>query len=141
MNAYYVAEGDQVAGPFTEEQLLNMWRMGHITANAQVCLEGTEEWVSIRTEINTIEAFQPKITREMRDVYSTAQRAKPGKSEGTAALLTLVLVGAGHMYAGEAGRGLCFLIVAVLAAVTFWPLGLVTMVVAVMDAMRAARKA
>jgi hypothetical protein len=141
MNAYYIAEGEQVTGPFVEDQLMNMWRLGQITANAQVCLEGTEEWVPIRTEINTIEAFRPKITRDMRGVYSTEQAVKPSKSEGTAALLTLLLVGAGHVYAGEAGRGLCFLIIAVITAVTFWPLGLVTLLVAVMDSMRAARQA
>lgn len=31
------------------------------------------------------------------------------KSQGVAMLLAFLIVGAGHIYAGEAGRGLCFL--------------------------------
>lgn len=60
MNAYYVAEGEVVTGPFAETQLGAMWQAGAITAHAMVCLEGTEEWVPIRTELNTMEAMKPK---------------------------------------------------------------------------------
>lgn len=141
MNAYYIAEGEQVTGPFVEDQLMNMWRLGQITANAQVCLEGTEEWVPIRTEIHTIEAFRPKITRDMRGVYSTEQPVKSSKSESVAALLSLLLVGAGHMYAGEVAAGLGFLVIAAIAALIAWPLALVILIVAVFDSMRAARQA
>lgn len=132
MNAYFIAEGEGVAGPFTEEQLLSMWRLGRITANAQVCLEGTEEWVAIRTEINTIEAFQQvnqrhrKLSPESVMNAALAQHARGAqmKSEGTAVVLSLLVPCLGHIYAGEIVVGVIGLFIAapLIALLLFGPL-------------------
>lgn len=124
--AYYIAEGEKVTGPFLEEQLLNMWRFGQITANAQVQMEGSDEWVPIRAEISTIEAFAA--ARQMHHaigmsaaeaVLLTEIKAQRHKSEGVAVLLGLLLPCAGYIYAGQIGTGIIGMII--IASLTVSP--------------------
>jgi TM2 domain-containing membrane protein YozV len=153
MNAYYIAEGEQVTGPFVEDQLMNMWRLGQITANAQVCLEGTEEWVPIRTEIHTIEAFRPmnqshrKLTPEsaLQAVLNQQTKAMQAKSAGAAVLLSVLLPGLGHLYAGEVAAGLLGLLIVplfglALISAGLWPLALVIYAVLLVDSANAVKR-
>src|SRR3569623_1511272 len=57
MVAYYVAEGETVTGPFVESQLVEMFKAGRLTAAAQVCVAGQEEWQPICTTIPGIAFF------------------------------------------------------------------------------------
>lgn len=144
MNAYFVAMGEAVTGPFGEGQLLVMWRAGAITADALVCLEGTEDWRSIADEVAAIEALNVPMQQQRRAAMMARYAGIKSKRchPGTAALLSVLLVGAGHMYAGETGRGLLFLAAALGCLFTgLWPLGIVVLLIAVFDAMRAAREA
>lgn len=58
---------------------------------------------------------------------------------GVAAVLSLVLPGAGTMYAGRIAAGLAWLIAVALAYLAAWPLGLLLHLVAVGAAARSAR--
>lgn len=143
MNAYYIAEGDRVTGPFTEDQLAHMWRNGAITANAMVCLEGTTDWVSIRDEMASMEAMRPKVRNSLAadPVMRMVARSAREKSAGVATLLSLLWPCAGHIYAGEivAGLGgmvLCFGFLLVGA----WPLALVLLIAGILDASGAVRR-
>ena len=146
MNAYYIAEGEQVAGPFAEEQLVNMWRNGSVTANAQVCLEGSGEWVSIRTELNAIEASAEAVPMEKRKPTAEAMmmqqmlRASQAKSAGIAVLISIFIPGGGHMYAGEVGAGIIALFLTAFLLFFGGFLALLVWIVCIIDAGNAVKR-
>lgn len=41
---YYLTVKSKVTGPFAAEQIRGMWKNGTITADAQICEVGSEEW-------------------------------------------------------------------------------------------------
>ncbi|MES2597204.1 MAG: DUF4339 domain-containing protein [Verrucomicrobiota bacterium] len=41
---YHLSSQGQVSGPFELSQIRGMWKSGGITADAQICLVGTEDW-------------------------------------------------------------------------------------------------
>lgn len=126
MNTYFVAHGSSITGPFAEEQLLNMWRSGAITADAHVCLDGTEEWIPIKRELNMIEVFRPKVSAEMRGASVLAAARSPAVSYRTAVLLSLLLPGLGHIYAGEVGSGIAVMLFCAFFGFTLlWPVALI----------------
>ena len=45
MNAYFVARGESISGPFVEQQLLSMWQIGAITADTRIRQDGTDQWI------------------------------------------------------------------------------------------------
>ena len=143
MNAYYIAEGERVTGPFAEDQIAHMWRSGSITADAMVCLEGTTDWVSIREEMAVIEAMKPRVNRGNANdaMLRMVARSAREKSAGVATLLALLWPCAGHIYAGEiiAGLGGMVLCFGFLLAGA-WPLALVLWIAGVVDASGAIRR-
>lgn len=45
MDRYWLAQDGQTTGPFSEKVLVEMWDHGKMQRDAQVCLEGTEDWI------------------------------------------------------------------------------------------------
>lgn len=132
---------------------MHMWRLGQITANAQVCLDGTEEWVPIRMEINTIEAFRPvnqqrrQLTPEstMQALLDQQVKSMQAKSEGVSVLLSLLLPGLGHIYAGEVVAGVLGLFIVPLFGLALmgaglWPLVVIIYAVALVDSANAVKR-
>jgi TM2 domain-containing membrane protein YozV len=94
-------------------------------------------------------SFAPPVTNPARFVAAPApvQTASvpATKSATTAVLLSLLIIGAGHWYTGEVGRGFAFLGAAVLAAFTVvYVIGIVALPVvgiwAVIDAAKSAER-
>jgi TM2 domain-containing membrane protein YozV len=142
-STYHIAHGDQVTGPFTEEQMLNMWRMGQITADAQVMMIGTEEWVPIQAEITTIEAFKPRApARDRGAMYGGGPTASgPQINYGTAMVLSVLVPGLGHIYAGQAGGGIALLIfIGAFGFTLLWPVALLLYMWSLFDVRRAVEK-
>ena len=115
MSSYFVSDGEaDVQGPFVEAQLRSMWQAGKITANAMVCLEGTEDWILLRDELAAMEALErpdrDARERRLRAVAALERSRVPQKSEGVALLLNFFIPGLGHLYAGEVWQGLAVLV-------------------------------
>lgn len=145
MNTYHINDNCKVTGPFAEEQLINLWKAGQVTANAMVRLEGTEEWVHIQDELATLDSLSGKRRRSAGAVSSGAMEMamapQSNLSATVAVVLTLLITGTGHFYAGEVLRGLVFLLVQCVAFyLGAWPLILLVWVGAVIDVMHVVKK-
>lgn len=55
MKRYWLSQRGQTTGPFAGRVLLEMWEHGSIDAQAQVCEEGTEDWMQARFVVNELE--------------------------------------------------------------------------------------
>ena len=108
MNAYYIAEGDEVTGPFLRDQVQAMWNAGQITAAAQWCYEGSEDWQSIRTLMNAPEPFvkgkhqaeESDIARMANMVAAQGEYNRKRFSPGMAFLYGFLWPFGGFMYTG-----------------------------------------
>ena len=105
MIAYYVADGETVTGPFAEPAVDSMVRSGQITLAAQVCLEGTEEWMPVRTVLARMAASPPELPPTLAPVWAGAEREaqyqRQKKSEVVAVIIGLVVPFGGQLYAGN----------------------------------------
>lgn len=70
MMTYFVSDKGEVRGPFAESQLLQMWNSGHITVEAQVCEQGSQDWFPASMLMKQIESSSIADER--------TRRAKPG---------------------------------------------------------------
>lgn len=137
MTTYFIAQEGQVTGPFAEEQLLDLWQRGAVTMDAQVMMEGTEAWVPIGDEINSIQALKPR-RRPVARSYSHAM-AQPVRSVRMAVGLSLLITGLGHIYAGHVGRGMLWLLAQVVAFFNAPALVILIWIAAPFDAAACAR--
>lgn len=115
MNLYWLSrEGGAAEGPFTEDQLLAMWRSGAITANAMVCLEGCDDWTLWRDEVGRLEKTnldeRARVMKRERALGEEKRRLAMCKSELGAAVASFFVPGLGHLYAGESWQGLTLLL-------------------------------
>lgn len=44
---YYILRSDKPEGPFSLEQLQDMWASGNVTSHTQYCQEGFEQWMPL----------------------------------------------------------------------------------------------
>jgi len=53
MSNYYLSTNGQVTGPFTIKQIQGKFDRAEITADAQVCVEGTQNWFALEPFLRT----------------------------------------------------------------------------------------
>jgi hypothetical protein len=119
MNTYWLSRnGSSAEGLFAEEQLLEMWRTGSVTARDQVCLDGSDDWEAMPSFVAGIQSFQASMAPKRREPNSESTHNRgPQKNAGTVAVLNFLLPGVGHIYAGEVGAGaLVFLLTGAFSA-------------------------
>lgn len=108
-------------------------------------MEGSEEWVPIRIEISTIEAFakpkQSSAEAQQQHMMRAMMSAVQAKSAGTATLLAVLWPCAGHIYAGEIAGGVIGMMLALIVLVAGgWPFAALIWLVGIVDAGNAARR-
>lgn len=116
MNMYWLTRtGGPAEGPFTLAQLKSMYQAGHVPATAQVCVDGTEDWLPLTDELEHEQTMQRQLAGP-RSAPPPMPRLQEGK-----------------LKRGSKSGGLgCFLlIVAIIMLVIFWPIGIVVGVLAV----------
>lgn len=92
MNRYWLSQDGRTTGPFAEEIILDMWKRGQITLDAQVCLEQTEDWLDARFLVN-------ELTQERRPAvhgpkgYDIPMR-KPSEAKAIGLFIAAILMGA-----------------------------------------------
>ena len=146
MNKYWLSrDGGSSEGPFAESQLLNMWNAGGITAAAQVCLEGTDDWIPASmivdekdTEIKKEEAKRAGHARRLELARAEYEHEK--KSAGVAMLMSALLPCGGQFYAGATMQGILGILFG-LALLVFFPMGIwIVWVAAIADAPGAVKR-
>lgn len=122
MNRYWLAQNGETTGPFAEEVLLSMWQHGKMQREAQVCQEGTEDWLDGRFVINELELAKESAAKAVQvNLVRTEQRQKEArrvlreksKSQVGAFFLSWIFPGLGHFYCGYAGQAVLLMLLAV----------------------------
>lgn len=115
MNRYWLSQDGRTTGPFAEEIILDMWRRGQITLDAQVCLEETEDWLDAKFLVNEITLEKERAIKSTQNAQKSAEQRQwqsmnecrqNEKSAGTALVLNLLLPGLGALYCGGCGLAL-----------------------------------
>lgn len=144
MNTYFVAENGEVRGPYTQRQIVVMWGNGGLQADAQICEQGTEDWLPAMMMIEEWE--QPKREKEKADKSSherllrnRGQYEREKKSAVVALILSLVLPFGGSVYSGQIVAGLVAAMLTIILFIGFFPLGIILWLLGIFDAPRAVR--
>lgn len=126
MNAYYIAEGEQVTGPFVQSQLRAMWNAGQITAAAQACLEGTEEWEPLRflmdepaTPATTASAADEAVASMASLLAVQGEYDRQKYSPGMAFVFGLIWPFGGQIYVGTSQEKLVGLLMSLVSILSF----------------------
>ena len=110
MDAYYIWLNDQQTGPFTIEQLRNMWRIGKINSKLLYWREGgCDEWLPLST---LSDELQPPQQSYMVSSESASRRNSHAEKKILPAFLLCLFVGclgAHRFYAGKVGTGILLL--------------------------------
>jgi hypothetical protein len=69
-DSFFISDGGEVRGPFAKDQLRFMWSAGQITAAAQYCRDGSEDWKRIE-ELRLSEAAATPAKVEATNVVET----------------------------------------------------------------------
>ncbi len=122
MDAYYIAEGERVSGPFVQSQLRAMWNSGQITAAAQACLEGTEEWEPLRclmdepaTLAKTASAADESAASVANLLAVQGQYDRQKYSPGMAFVFGLIWPFGGQIYVGTSLEKLACLLMSIIS--------------------------
>jgi TM2 domain-containing membrane protein YozV len=114
---YYIFQNNETKGPYTLNQLKNMWNAGTITSNLQYCEEGQSGRFPLSDLQPMLEPEQQRLSpQSQRLVQQSAQLVRPAKSRGIYIILGLFLgcLGIHNFYAGYHGRGAAQLIITIL---------------------------
>jgi TM2 domain-containing membrane protein YozV len=135
-NRYWLSIGDgKPYGPYTMEELLRFRQEGRVQAGAQLCVEGTQEWIPAE---RLLEPDAPSVTPPVTPPpppppgYTNAGvGTRAAKSKVAAGVLGILLgaLGIHNFYLGYIGKGVAQLLITVLTcgycAVISWIWGLI----------------
>ena len=130
---YYLSSSSHVTGPYAREELIGSLKDGVIPRNAQICEEGTENWVPIQ---NLTGGLVPTVAHTPFTELDTSEKAQVTvsnyynpKTPGVAVLLEVIpgfflqTFGIGNIYAGNIITGIVLML-------TYWTLLLVNIFLA-----------
>lgn len=114
---YFLAQGGEVTGPFGEGRILQMGDAGELTSDAQVAMQGSEDWFPADDLLTSLWAERKEREAAERRAKAVHQqpvkkKRKPINSLWYALALIIVLIIAGKMMAGDsqiAGLWLLFI--------------------------------
>lgn len=92
MNRYWLSQDGRTTGPFAEEIILDMWRRGQITLDAQVCLEETEDWLDARFLVNELTTPQRSLAHAARSYEPPAPVKKTGGGKAVGLFVAVILM-------------------------------------------------
>ena len=123
MNTYHLQRGAESNGPYEESQLVDLWEGGQLTPDTLVRPDADTEWhpapkiMALIAERKRGEEQQDR-WRQQRLAYtalSSSQFQRDKHSPIMAALMSVVLPGAGHFYCGAPFMGVLWLLAAAVA--------------------------
>ena len=124
-NHYYLTVGSDQKGPYTLSQLQTMWRAGSITADTLYCQQGFDEWVSISSLAELLDAPPVRSSSPASLATHPALAASASDKRILPAFLLCLFFGsfgAHAFYAGRVGQGVMYLAFIVLALLALFSL-------------------
>ncbi len=124
MNTYQLRRGTETVGLYDEPQLEDLWEDGKLAPDLTACQEPDGEWITLSAMMSRIaerkrtEAQQDR-WRQQRLAYAAqgfSEFSRQRRSPVLAALMSLFVPGAGHLYAQASILGVLWIVGTIVTA-------------------------